>query len=234
MLKSQVQIGGRYTAKVSNQLTTVKITGTNRYGGWNAVNEATKRDVRIKSAAKLRGPAEPVKPPVTNGNGDRLATEPQINLIENLLDEKVVSQEMVNHYQVATLEERFTISNADWFIKQLIRAPKKDGNNVPARKSTKHTAPAVNHVKLTTERIALIGNEAGVDMVNESFEGTDIIASTVQAILADITSPELVENMTTEALNNYTVAYLNGVRAGVEDQLTKLKSEFPRKRTTRR
>jgi hypothetical protein len=54
MRKRDVQIGGRYTAKIAGNLTVVRITGESQYGGWQAVNERTGRAVRIKSAAKLR------------------------------------------------------------------------------------------------------------------------------------------------------------------------------------
>lgn len=54
MRKADIVKGGRYTAKISGKLTTVKILGENRFGGWNATNEETGRLVRIKSAQKLR------------------------------------------------------------------------------------------------------------------------------------------------------------------------------------
>jgi len=60
MKKNEVKIGGEYIAKVSDKLTTVRITGESRYGGWDAVNQTTGKKVRIKSAAKLRGKA--IKP----------------------------------------------------------------------------------------------------------------------------------------------------------------------------
>jgi len=57
MKKKDVQIGGRYTAKVSGRLTVVKILGASPYGGWDGWNEKTGREVRIKSAQRLRAPA---------------------------------------------------------------------------------------------------------------------------------------------------------------------------------
>lgn len=54
MKKKDVEIGGVYLAKVSNRLAKVRITGESRYGGWDAVNLATRRDVRIRGAARLR------------------------------------------------------------------------------------------------------------------------------------------------------------------------------------
>lgn len=54
MLKSQVAIGKTYVAKVSNSLVRVRLDSVCQYGGWNATNLDTNRQVRIKSAAKLR------------------------------------------------------------------------------------------------------------------------------------------------------------------------------------
>lgn len=54
MLKSQVSIGKTYVAKVSNSLVRVRLDSVCSYGGWNATNLDTNRQVRIKSAAKLR------------------------------------------------------------------------------------------------------------------------------------------------------------------------------------
>jgi hypothetical protein len=57
MKKNEVKIGGLYRAKVSDKLVTVRIDSTNSHGGWNAVNTATGKRIRIKSAERLRGPA---------------------------------------------------------------------------------------------------------------------------------------------------------------------------------
>lgn len=59
MKKADVKIGGKYTAKVSDKLTTVRIDAENAHGGWDATNVATGKKVRIKSAQRLRGPATP-------------------------------------------------------------------------------------------------------------------------------------------------------------------------------
>lgn len=55
MTKEQVVIGGVYLAKVSGKLTPVRLTEVSAYGGWNAINTMTRRAVRIRTAAKLRG-----------------------------------------------------------------------------------------------------------------------------------------------------------------------------------
>lgn len=54
MKKSQVSIGRTYRAKVSERLCSVRLDSESRYGGWNATNLDTGRQIRIKSAAKLR------------------------------------------------------------------------------------------------------------------------------------------------------------------------------------
>lgn len=54
MKKAQVRVGGRYLAKVSGGLAVVRITGESRYGGWDARNERTGKQVRIRSAQRLR------------------------------------------------------------------------------------------------------------------------------------------------------------------------------------
>jgi len=55
MKKADVQIGTHYRAKVSGQMTTVRIDAENANGGWNATNVRTGKKIRIKSAQRLRG-----------------------------------------------------------------------------------------------------------------------------------------------------------------------------------
>lgn len=43
----------RFEAKVSGRRVVVRIIGLSLYGGWNAINESTGREVRIKSAQRL-------------------------------------------------------------------------------------------------------------------------------------------------------------------------------------
>ena len=59
MQKKDVHVGGTYVAKVSGSLTKVRIVSESPYGGWDAVNTATGRDVRVRSAARLRYQATP-------------------------------------------------------------------------------------------------------------------------------------------------------------------------------
>ncbi len=54
MKKNEIEVGGTYSAKVSDKLTKVKIESTNVLGGWDATNLATGKKVRIKSAQRLR------------------------------------------------------------------------------------------------------------------------------------------------------------------------------------
>jgi hypothetical protein len=70
MKKNEVQVGGVYSAKVSDKLVEVRIDAENRHGGWDATNLATNKKVRIKSAQRLRAvvggesaePATPAEP----------------------------------------------------------------------------------------------------------------------------------------------------------------------------
>ena len=57
MKKSEIEGGTTYIAKVSGVLAKVRITGESPYGGWRGKNLATGREVRIRSAARLRRPA---------------------------------------------------------------------------------------------------------------------------------------------------------------------------------
>ena len=58
MKKRDVEVGKTYLAKVSDNLVPVRITSESVHGGWNAVNTTTGRDVRIRSAARLRRPLD--------------------------------------------------------------------------------------------------------------------------------------------------------------------------------
>lgn len=54
MRKLEIRMGGCYVAKVSKVSTVVEIVSESPYGGWNARNLRTGRDVRIRSGARLR------------------------------------------------------------------------------------------------------------------------------------------------------------------------------------
>ncbi len=63
MKKNEVKVGSTYRVKVSGSVADVRITGENARGGWDGINVATNRKVRIKSAQRLRGltPKRPAK-----------------------------------------------------------------------------------------------------------------------------------------------------------------------------
>ena len=54
MKKSDVTLGQVYAVKVSGRIQPVRLVAESPYGGWLGRNEKTGREVRIKSAAKLR------------------------------------------------------------------------------------------------------------------------------------------------------------------------------------
>jgi hypothetical protein len=55
MKKSEVQIGEEYLVKVSGRIQVVRLDAAHPHGGWTGTNKRTSRQVRIRSAAKLRG-----------------------------------------------------------------------------------------------------------------------------------------------------------------------------------
>ena len=54
MKKEEITIGETYLAKVSDKVVPVRIESENPHGGWNAINQSTNKQVRIKSAQRLR------------------------------------------------------------------------------------------------------------------------------------------------------------------------------------
>jgi hypothetical protein len=59
MRKQDVELGQVYAVKVSGRIHTVRLVTVSAFGGWVGRNEKTGREVRIKSAAKLRYPIKP-------------------------------------------------------------------------------------------------------------------------------------------------------------------------------
>jgi hypothetical protein len=55
MKAKDVQIGQVYTIKVAANITGVRITGENRYGGWDGSNIRTNKPIRIRTASRIRG-----------------------------------------------------------------------------------------------------------------------------------------------------------------------------------
>ena len=58
MKKNEVRVGETYIVKVSGQLAAVRITGESPHSGWIGINTKTNREIRIKTAARLRGKTE--------------------------------------------------------------------------------------------------------------------------------------------------------------------------------
>ena len=56
MKKADVKIGETYVVKVSGALVPVRILGPCSYGGWTGKSERTGREVRVRSAGRLRRP----------------------------------------------------------------------------------------------------------------------------------------------------------------------------------
>jgi len=54
MKAKDVSIGKTYAVKVSERICPVTLTGPCTYGGWYGRNENTSREVRVRTAARLR------------------------------------------------------------------------------------------------------------------------------------------------------------------------------------
>ena len=59
MQKHNVKIGTTYIVKVSGTLAKVRLTREHDRGGWYATNLATGREIRIRTAARLRSEVKP-------------------------------------------------------------------------------------------------------------------------------------------------------------------------------
>lgn len=57
MRAKDIQIGGRYIAKVSGREVVVRVLAESSFGGWTCVNTDTGRQIRVKSAQRFRRPA---------------------------------------------------------------------------------------------------------------------------------------------------------------------------------
>ena len=57
MKKSEIAIGSHYIVKVGGKLAPVRIVGPSPFGGWIGMNVDTGRQIRIRTAARLRRPA---------------------------------------------------------------------------------------------------------------------------------------------------------------------------------
>jgi len=59
MKKAEIKVGGTYLAKVSGTVVPVRIRAEHPRCGWVGVNAVTNREVRIKTAARLRREVRP-------------------------------------------------------------------------------------------------------------------------------------------------------------------------------
>jgi len=62
MQKHSIKVGSTYIVKVSGVLTRVRITCEHDRGGWCGTNLATGREIRIRTAARLRSEVPPLAP----------------------------------------------------------------------------------------------------------------------------------------------------------------------------
>ena len=61
MQKNNVKVGTTYIVKVSGTLAKVRLTREHPRGGWDGTNLATGREIRIRTAARLRSEANPAQ-----------------------------------------------------------------------------------------------------------------------------------------------------------------------------
>ena len=61
MQKNNVKVGTTYIVKVSGALAKVRLTREHPRGGWYGTNLATGREIRIRTAARLRSEANPAQ-----------------------------------------------------------------------------------------------------------------------------------------------------------------------------
>ena len=61
MQKQDIHIGSTYIVKVSGTLAKVRITREHQRGGWYGTNLGTGREIRIRTAARLRKEVDPAQ-----------------------------------------------------------------------------------------------------------------------------------------------------------------------------
>ena len=74
MQKHNVKVGSTYIVKVSGTLTRVRITREHNRGGWYGTNLGTGREIRIRTAARLRSELPPA-PPITEDEARSIVDE---------------------------------------------------------------------------------------------------------------------------------------------------------------
>ncbi len=78
MKKDQITLGGTYLAKVTDKVVPVRLDSANPHGGWDATNLATNKKIRIKSAQRLRGPADRSAGPMPQRQANAAAVNPDL------------------------------------------------------------------------------------------------------------------------------------------------------------
>ena len=61
MQKHNIKVGSTYIVKVSGTLAKVRLTREHPRGGWYGTNLATGREIRIRTAARLRSEVKPAQ-----------------------------------------------------------------------------------------------------------------------------------------------------------------------------
>lgn len=74
MQKHNIKVGSTYIVKVSGALAKVRITREHDRGGWYGTNLAICREIRIRTAARLRSEA-PLAAPITAEEARRIVDE---------------------------------------------------------------------------------------------------------------------------------------------------------------
>jgi len=54
MKRQNIEVGRTYLVKVSGRLVPVRLEAEHSNGGWTGVNKETRRQVRVRTAARLR------------------------------------------------------------------------------------------------------------------------------------------------------------------------------------
>jgi len=74
MQKHNIKVGSTYIVKVSGTLTKVRIAREHDRGGWSGINLATGREIRIRTAARLRSEVQ-TAPATTEDEARRIVDE---------------------------------------------------------------------------------------------------------------------------------------------------------------
>jgi len=164
MKKDEIEVGQAYTAKVSGNLTTVVIEAVSPHGGWEAINTRTGKQVRIKSAQRLRrkttqprslGPKKPnprYKTPAQRGEQLKaIHKADQENA--RLADERAASSDGQTASERAMADSAPRAKRAKKAAKEAKAAPKRDTGKRGAPSGQPKRLSALNAaVKVLEER----------------------------------------------------------------------------------